>query len=238
MFRRRWRAAMAFAVIAIPLMTMFGAAGAVEHGPLSQTGCLSTTTNAAAKPPGVQKMVQSNPRVLPIGDQAMNRTPRITSFSANSPESHGANAAVSVSVTCGDPAFSMATSAPAPAAAGSAVALALPSESKSVTELFLRSDLLMWPLCLAALFGVGALSLVLLAAWQAAKHGGFRLTSYWGGFGGSGTGWHTSPAAASLLCAALLGCSAALIVMGLLQSVDWREQVKPAASGASAVSKQ
>jgi hypothetical protein len=84
----------------------------------------------------------------------------------------------------------------------------------------MRGKLLSGIAVLSLVLGAGTLVLTLMAAVQAVSGGGLRYTSFWGGFGGSGTGWHLTPAAASLLGAVLLALTTVFLVAGLLQATS------------------
>jgi len=239
MFRRRWGAVIAFVMVAMPVTATLGTGNDTAQRRPSAGGCPSIPGSAKARPGGILKALPADARAWPIAGPEQN-TARLALLSASAPDARG-NSSVSVSVSCGDAlastAASMAVSASTPASAASDIKAMPARGADDEIETDLRGKLLNGLAGLAALFGITALLLVVLAAWQAAKRGGLRVTSYWGGFGGSGTGWHTSPATASLLCAAFLGCSSALLVMELLQSIDKHSLAKPPSPAASAAGK-
>lgn len=79
----------------------------------------------------------------------------------------------------------------------------------------LRRSLLWGCAVAASIAGLLALWLGVRAMSESREYG-LRLASYWGGFGGTGTGWQLSPAAVKLLAAALLGLSALVLIFGAL----------------------
>jgi type VI protein secretion system component VasF len=141
----------------------------------------------------------------------------------------GAN--VALSVHCGSP----TSQAAAPAASAAATAGSAKPNTTPGTAL---PD---W-LVEATAKVIGALLLIVvlltLAAAFGARHTGLRYSSYWGGFGGSGTGWQITPAAVNLLAAGLLAAVALVMLALLLQSAaqlpDDKAQTKPAPPAASA----
>jgi hypothetical protein len=73
----------------------------------------------------------------------------------------------------------------------------------------------------AALLAIFAMGLTVFATWQASRGAeGIHFRSYWGGFGGSGSGWELTPPAVSLIAAALLASTSVLIIVNLLKITD------------------
>jgi hypothetical protein len=69
-----------------------------------------------------------------------------------------------------------------------------------------------------ALFAMG---LTVFATWQASRGAqGIHFRSYWGGFGGSGSGWELTPPAVSLIAAALLASTSVVIIVNLLKITE------------------
>ncbi len=123
----------------------------------------------------------------------------------------GAN--VALSVNCGDTSLLAATAASGPASTAPQPAA---TPSRPPHWLIERAA---WGVAGVLLLAV---LLTLVAVSQARGGEGMRYTSYWGGFGGSGTGWHVTPAAVSLLAAALLA-TIALTVLALLFQAAMRQ---------------
>jgi hypothetical protein len=117
-----------------------------------------------------------------------------------------------------------------PAATGTLVASA-PASSVDASAAVLSADPLMrgWLLAFAAVvagvFALGAVLLAFVGTFQARRRG-LRYLGYWGGFGGSGSGWQVSPAAVSLVAAALLAGAAVAVISSLLQTTDPRPAAK------------
>ncbi len=112
---------------------------------------------------------------------------------------------------CAAAATAAASSAGAAAAASAADAHA----RQLAADGALRRDLTLAAARVAAGLGGVALLLSLVAVVQARTHG-LRFSSYWGGFGGTGTGWQLTPAAVSLVAAALVALAAlAALTLGM-----------------------
>ena len=89
------------------------------------------------------------------------------------------------------------------------------SDNESAEDKSLRRGLLIAMAVLSGLLAVAACWLVWQAVSRAIRDDGLRFTSYWGGFGGAGTGWHIGPVAISLLSAALLVFAMAVVISGI-----------------------
>jgi hypothetical protein len=73
----------------------------------------------------------------------------------------------------------------------------------------------------AGLLAIFSMGLTVFATWQASRGAqGIHFRSYWGGFGGSGSGWELTPPAVSLIAATLLASTSAVIFVSLLKLTD------------------
>jgi hypothetical protein len=181
---------------------------------------LATTAATFAVPPAAQAQALCTPRTVIVKPP-----PRPPGAPPTTTVSAAPGASLAVAVNCGDVA---ATSALPPAsaasAASSAVAPAAPSSAESTAALKaataaqeFRTALLQKVAYATAALAVCALAVLVWAMFQARREG-LRVISYWGGFGGSGTGWHLTPAAVGLLATALLVLATLGLVMALLQA--------------------
>ena len=149
------------------------------------------------------------------------RSPGVTPGSAN----------VALSLLCGNP--TSLTAAPAASSAGNAGS----AKKESTPRAALPDWLVEATAKVAGALLLIAVLLTLKAAFEA-RHTGMRYSSYWGGFGGSGTGWQITPAAVSLLAAGLLATVALVMLALLLQTAmqvpDEKALAEPSTPAASA----